>query len=318
MFYEEVPGRPAFLLRALLPYPVRTEGDKTRVGATVRCAYREGDLAKRITTVEPPHLLQFEVIEQRLGIEGCILTLGGSYQIYAVGDATDVVLITNYRAYLRPRYLWRPLEALLVSQLHVHILRGVRAAVLPRNPAVRPAVAESLHATVRPSRRLLPAQYRNRVPAVSHHPRQCRGRLAVRGAMVQDPRPRAIASRGGDGGAAAGPAVRIAFPQGARYRGGRARRVGDGRNCSGPCVRSCRRPCSSCSMRTDSCGRAASSTSPPAWWSRTSPSSCWSGCAVPFPEDGCEVGNRVAGGAPRFVDGPHRLLFGQHVRRRRD
>ena len=131
MFYEEVPGRPPFLLRALLPHPVRTEGDKTRVGATVRCAYSEGDLVKRITRVEPPHFLQFEVIEQRLGIEGCILTLGGSYQIYTCGDATDVVLITNYQAYLHPRYLWRPLEALLVRQLHSTYPRGVRAAVLP-------------------------------------------------------------------------------------------------------------------------------------------------------------------------------------------
>ncbi len=118
MFYEEVPGRPAFPLRALLPYPVRSEGDKSRVGATVRCAYTGGDLAKRITAIEPPHLLRFEVIEQRLGIEGCLLTLGGSYQIYAVGDASDLVLITNYQAYLRPRSFWRPLEALLVSQLH--------------------------------------------------------------------------------------------------------------------------------------------------------------------------------------------------------
>jgi hypothetical protein len=146
MFYEEVPGRPPLLLRALLPDPVRTEGDKTRVGAMVRCAYSGGDLVKRITTVEPPHSLQFEVVEQRLGIEGSILTLGGSYQIYTCGDATEVVLITNYQAYLRPRYLWRPLEALLVSQLHSHILRGVCAAVLPRNPAIRPAVAESLTA----------------------------------------------------------------------------------------------------------------------------------------------------------------------------
>ena len=53
MFYEEVPGRPAFLLRTLLPYPVRAEGDKTHVGETVRCAYRGGDLAKRITAVNP-------------------------------------------------------------------------------------------------------------------------------------------------------------------------------------------------------------------------------------------------------------------------
>jgi hypothetical protein len=143
LFYEEVPGRPAFLLRALLPDPVRCEGDKGRVGATVRCAYREGDLAKRITTLQPPHLLQFEVTEQRLGIEGCILTLGGSYEIYTCGYASDIVLITNYQAYLRPRYLWRPLEAFLVSQLHLHILRGICAAVLSRNPAIGPAVAES-------------------------------------------------------------------------------------------------------------------------------------------------------------------------------
>ena len=144
LFYEEVPGRPAFLLRTMLPYPVRTEGDKTRVGGTVYCAYRGGDLSKRITTIEPPHLLQFDVIEQRLGIEGCILTRGGSYQIETHGDACDVVLITNYRTYLRPRYLWRPLEALLVTQLHIHVLGGIGAAVLPRDPPVGPAVVESL------------------------------------------------------------------------------------------------------------------------------------------------------------------------------
>ncbi|MGB7022205.1 MAG: hypothetical protein WBD73_00260 [Candidatus Acidiferrales bacterium] len=144
MFFEEVPGRAPLLLRALLPRPIRTEGDKTRIGTKVRCVYKGGDLVKRITSVEAPHLLEFEVVDQRLGIEDCIRTLGGSYQIYSCGDAADVVLITNYEAYLRPRSLWRPLETLLVSQLHKHILRGVSAAVFHRDPAVRPAVAESL------------------------------------------------------------------------------------------------------------------------------------------------------------------------------
>src|SRR4030095_14045622 len=143
MLYEEVPGQPPFLLRALLPHPVRTEGDKTRVGAMVRCAYREGHLVKRIASVEPRHVLQFEVVEQRMRIEGCSLTLGGSYQIYPYKDATDVLLTTNYRAYLRPRFLWRPLEALLVSQLHNHILDGVRRAILLTNRGVLAAVAES-------------------------------------------------------------------------------------------------------------------------------------------------------------------------------
>jgi hypothetical protein len=142
MLYEEVPGQPPFLLRVLLPHPDRTEGDKTRVGAMVRCAYREGRLVKRITSVEPPHFLKFEVIEQRLGIEGCTLTLGGSYQIYPCEDATDVLLTTNYLAYLRPRFLWRPLEALLVGQLHNHILDGVRRALLLTDRGVLAAVVE--------------------------------------------------------------------------------------------------------------------------------------------------------------------------------
>ena len=150
MLYEEIPVRPPFLLRALLPRPVRTEGDKTRVGATVRCVYKGGDLVKRITTVDPPHFLEFEVVEQRLGIEDCILTLGGSYEICTCGDGTNVILITHYQAYLRPRHLWRALEALLVRQLHRHILRGVCAEVLPRNPALRGFAAESLPSPFHP------------------------------------------------------------------------------------------------------------------------------------------------------------------------
>jgi hypothetical protein len=144
MFYEEVPGRPPFLLRAFLPQPVRTEGAKTRTGAAVRCIYKRGDLTKRITAVDPMHYLQFEVIDQHLGIESCVLTLGGSYEISKRGDKTDVVLTTRYQAYLRPRYLWRPLEALLIRQLHRHILRGICAASFTENPAELHFSVESL------------------------------------------------------------------------------------------------------------------------------------------------------------------------------
>jgi hypothetical protein len=146
LFYEEVPERPPLLLRALLPEPVRTEGGKTDAGATVRCHYRRGEVVKRITAVARPRLVEFEVIEQRLGIEGCVFALGGSYRIWQCGEGSDVELRTNYRAYLRPRRLWRRLEAHLVSQLHRHILGGIRAGVpVPgTNPSVRPAIPESL------------------------------------------------------------------------------------------------------------------------------------------------------------------------------
>lgn len=132
MFYEEVPHRPALLLRLLLPSPIRTDGDKSHVGATVRCIYEGGDLVKRITGIDAPHLLQFEVIEQRLGIERCLLTYGGSYRIEARADDSEVVLVTDYDAYLRPRRLWRPLEKLLLRHLHLHILRGIGAELTPR------------------------------------------------------------------------------------------------------------------------------------------------------------------------------------------
>ena len=151
MFYEELPGQPPFLLRALLPHPVRTEGDKTRVGATVRCEYRGGDLVKRIATVKPHHSLQFEVIDQRLGIEDCVMAVNGSYEINRSGEGSEVLLTTNYRAYLRPRWAWRPLEKLLVGQLHRHILDGMLASVVSiadagavMHPVSADCLAESL------------------------------------------------------------------------------------------------------------------------------------------------------------------------------
>jgi hypothetical protein len=143
LFYEDVPGRAPLLLRAVLPCAVRTEGDKTRVGEQVRCTYARGDLVKRITAIEPARLLQFEVIEQNLGIEACVRVRGGSYRCSPCGAGTFVALVTSYRAYLHPRYLWRPLEALLVRQLHHHLLNGVRVDLLRTGSLARPASRSS-------------------------------------------------------------------------------------------------------------------------------------------------------------------------------
>jgi hypothetical protein len=134
MLYEDVPETPAFLLRTLLPHPVRAEGDKTSPGATVRCVYRTGDIVKRIKAVGRPHFLEFEVIRQCLGIESCLLTRGGSYRISANSRSSSIVLSTEYEAYLRPRFFWRPLETRLIGQLHLHILGGIRAALRAYEP----------------------------------------------------------------------------------------------------------------------------------------------------------------------------------------
>ena len=140
--YEEVPSRPPFILRALLPLPLRTEGDKTCVGAAVQCLYGGGDLVKQITVVEPPCLLEFKVLLQRLGIENCITAIGGSYRLRSCRKQTEIELVTNYVGYLRPRAFWRPVERFLGHIFHRHILAGMRDW-LPPLPSDLPAIAES-------------------------------------------------------------------------------------------------------------------------------------------------------------------------------
>ncbi|MFO1314328.1 MAG: hypothetical protein U1F58_01900 [Burkholderiales bacterium] len=140
MFYEDVPAAPPRLLRWLLPCPVRTQSAGKHEGALVECTYSHGSLTKRITVLERPRLVRFEVLEQRLGIERCLTTVEGSYEFRPRDGGTEVALTTRYRGHLRPRALWRPLERLLAHQLHRHILGGMGAAhAVPGKRAEPPA-----------------------------------------------------------------------------------------------------------------------------------------------------------------------------------
>ena len=129
MFYEEVPHRPGFVLRLLLPTPLRTAKAGLWPGATVHCSYSGGGyLTKRITAIEPPLIVRFDVLQQHLGIEACLTTVAGSYQIRRLETGSEVALTTSYRGHLRPRWLWRLLEQRLAHSFHRHILRGMGAS----------------------------------------------------------------------------------------------------------------------------------------------------------------------------------------------
>jgi len=127
VFYEEVKKRPGWLLRLFLPEPLSTQGGKTQPGSLIRCRYAKGSLMKRITEVEIGHRIDFQVIEQNLGLEGCVAMTSGSYRLQSVAGGCEVALTTRYRGHLRPRWLWQRLERFLAHRLHRHILNGVRA-----------------------------------------------------------------------------------------------------------------------------------------------------------------------------------------------
>jgi hypothetical protein len=133
-FYEEVRGRPPFPLNLLMPKAVRTEGKKDAVGNRVRCIYEGGELIKRITVVDSPQTIEFEVIDQHLGIEGCAIALCGSYRLHSDGDATDVYATTRYASHLYPRWLWRSLEKMVMHQLHGRVLNGMHAVICENSP----------------------------------------------------------------------------------------------------------------------------------------------------------------------------------------
>jgi hypothetical protein len=126
MFYEDVPAKPWPILRFFLPRPIRSEGDRLSVGSPIRCTYDRGYLVKRITRVEAPRWLGFEVMEQCLGIERFARAREGSYELEPAADGTRIALTTIYEGRLWPRSLWARFESYLVHCLHHHILRGMR------------------------------------------------------------------------------------------------------------------------------------------------------------------------------------------------
>ena len=142
LFYEEISATPPLLLRALIPRPLHTSGDKTTPGSTILCTYRRGHLLKRITALDPSRLIEFEIIAQKLGIESCVTARSGSYRIRRTARGAEVSLTTNYQSHLHPRPLFRPLERFAIHQLHRHILSGMRKAVAPVSAQALPVLAE--------------------------------------------------------------------------------------------------------------------------------------------------------------------------------
>lgn len=127
MFYEQIKKRPPLALRLLLPTPIRAEGRKSEVGDEATCLYESGHMLKRVTQIVRGRRLEFEVVEQRLAVGGGIRLAGGSYMLTGLPDGrTEIALSTRYASPMRPRWLWRPVEAALCHMFHRHILGAMR------------------------------------------------------------------------------------------------------------------------------------------------------------------------------------------------
>jgi hypothetical protein len=130
MFYEQIPSRPPVHLRLLLPAPMRAEGRRAAIGDETRCVYDKGHLLKRVTRIDPWRHYGFDVVEQELSIPGGILLTGGSYTLFELPDgSTRIELETRCVGSVRPRWLWRRIEAAFCHEFHRHILGAMRSEV---------------------------------------------------------------------------------------------------------------------------------------------------------------------------------------------
>jgi hypothetical protein len=127
MFYEQIEHEPPWLLRLLLPIPVRSEGQKEVVGDVATCVYAQGHLLKCVTQIKPLELYEFKVVEQQLVFGGGLRLLGGSYVLrFVSAERTEVSVTTRYISVKQPRWLWRPIEAVVCHAFHRYLLSAIQ------------------------------------------------------------------------------------------------------------------------------------------------------------------------------------------------
>src|SRR5262245_10069325 len=111
MFYEDVQHPPPWLLHLALPKPIRSQGNKQKPGEVVTCFYNCGEIKKRISTVDPPRRLAFDVVSVQMRSENYANLKEGSFEIQPVGDKQSrITLTTRFERNLRPAIIWEPIE----------------------------------------------------------------------------------------------------------------------------------------------------------------------------------------------------------------
>jgi hypothetical protein len=127
MFYEDVEHSPPWLLHLALPKPIRSQGHKQKPGEVVTCFYNCGEIKKRISAVEQPRRLAFDVVSVQMRSENYANLKDGSFEIVPLGQRQSrITLTTRFERKLRPAILWEPIERRVIHTLHGHVLEGMR------------------------------------------------------------------------------------------------------------------------------------------------------------------------------------------------
>jgi len=133
-FYEHIVTEPSWLLRTVLPVPVRTTGTYSNVGDISRCLYSDGGyLAKKIVQIVDGRRIEFDIIEQSIRYANRIVLKGGTIQIESHADGTSsVLMVTRYELHRAARWVPRVFINYVVKAMHEIVIRDMQAQLRPR------------------------------------------------------------------------------------------------------------------------------------------------------------------------------------------
>jgi hypothetical protein len=144
-FYEHLSIRPSWLLRTVLPVPVKTTGACDHVGGISRCVYSDGGfLTKLITRIVVGETLEFQIIEQSIRYSRWIALKGGTIQIVAHEDGTSSVhMQTRYELPSPPFLVARFFIGWVVKEMHRIVIRDMQYRLaMPERWLGRPHVTK--------------------------------------------------------------------------------------------------------------------------------------------------------------------------------
>jgi hypothetical protein len=132
-FYEHIELRPTWLLRTVLPVPVRTTGACRKAGDISSCLYSDGGyLSKQIRRIGDRRV-DFDVIEQTIRYAGRIDLQGGRIRVEQHADGgCGVEMITWYELRTPWLKLLRPAIDYVVRAMHRIVMRDMKYKLEPR------------------------------------------------------------------------------------------------------------------------------------------------------------------------------------------
>ena len=116
-----------FLMKLGLPIPNKCILEKEEVGGLRTCYFSGGTITEKITELQKGKVLKMDVIDYKLTGRNWLGFKEATYYFDKVGeDSCKLTRITTYTSTLTPRFYWKPLEKIGISQEHDYVLENLK------------------------------------------------------------------------------------------------------------------------------------------------------------------------------------------------